>query len=191
MTATAQKGVAGGRIRKAREALGLTRDELADKLGMTTNNLYLIESGRSDVNLGKLERIANALGLSLGELLPAAGEPIPVVDVEQNIVDMIMLAASAAGEKVAVVVPDDAMSPVYRVRDTVIGTKRPATECHGLDCIVAVGQRLMVRRLYTMSDGLFVLQPYNPAYEIQSGIRAKWAAPIERVERRQRREGRP
>ena len=50
-----------GRIRQAREALGLRQQDVADQLGVSITNISNIETGRFGVNADKLAKIARIL----------------------------------------------------------------------------------------------------------------------------------
>lgn len=60
----------GLRIRELRERRKLSIQEFADKLEIEYNNVIRIEKGRTNFTIGTLVKIANALDLSLRELLP-------------------------------------------------------------------------------------------------------------------------
>lgn len=63
----------GANIRKYRELNGMSLDELGQKCGYTTDNarssMSKIERGKNDLPTGKLQLIADALGVSPGQLL--------------------------------------------------------------------------------------------------------------------------
>lgn len=48
---------------------GWSQEELADKLGLSVNGYAKIERGETDMNLSRLEQIAEALGVELTQLL--------------------------------------------------------------------------------------------------------------------------
>lgn len=58
------------RISVARSARAITQDLLAERLGIATRNLQRIESGRQNLTLGTIERIAAALEVAPESLLP-------------------------------------------------------------------------------------------------------------------------
>lgn len=60
----------GLRIRELREDRKFSIQEFADKLEIEYNNVIRIEKGRTNITIGTLVKIANALDLSLRELLP-------------------------------------------------------------------------------------------------------------------------
>lgn len=64
----------GQRIRKAREEAGLTQQELALLCGISTSALSLIETGKRDLRVSSLFRIAAGLRVSASALLAAADE---------------------------------------------------------------------------------------------------------------------
>jgi transcriptional regulator with XRE-family HTH domain len=57
--------VLGARIRELREARGLTREALAQKIGMSTVYVRKLEAGERTPSLDTLDRLARALGVTL------------------------------------------------------------------------------------------------------------------------------
>jgi transcriptional regulator with XRE-family HTH domain len=57
------------KIRRVRKAKGLTLEEVAEQLGMSTNGYGDIERGDTDVNLSRLEQIAQLFEMDLLELI--------------------------------------------------------------------------------------------------------------------------
>ncbi|MCB9800567.1 MAG: helix-turn-helix transcriptional regulator [Pseudomonadales bacterium] len=60
----------GKHLRQLREAKGWTQEELADKAGMHFTYIGQIERGLRNPSLINLERLARALGINAGKLLP-------------------------------------------------------------------------------------------------------------------------
>lgn len=60
----------GKHLRGLREAKGWTQEELADKAGMHFTYIGQIERGLRNPSLINLERLAHALGINAGKLLP-------------------------------------------------------------------------------------------------------------------------
>lgn len=56
-------------IARARKAAGLTQQELADRLGVIQQQVAKWESGKVDIKLQTLKRIANALGCDIDDLI--------------------------------------------------------------------------------------------------------------------------
>jgi len=73
-----QLAQAGARIRALRESRGLNLHELARLSGISAPALSLIETGKRDLRVSSLYRIAEALRVSAGDLLDGetrAAEP--------------------------------------------------------------------------------------------------------------------
>jgi len=56
------------KIRLVRQAKGLTQEEVAEKLNMSVNGYGDIERGETDVNLSRLQQLANLFEMSLPQL---------------------------------------------------------------------------------------------------------------------------
>jgi transcriptional regulator with XRE-family HTH domain len=68
----------GKRVRDAREARGITQEELARRAGVPLNRVGRIETGAvTDPHYSTLSRIAGGLDVSVGELLQ---EPVPLAE---------------------------------------------------------------------------------------------------------------
>src|ERR1022692_5076535 len=57
------------RVRQARKRADFTLEQLAQKIGVETTTLSRYERGLRAINLEMLERVAKALGVSIGSLL--------------------------------------------------------------------------------------------------------------------------
>ncbi|KOR32955.1 hypothetical protein TI05_03960 [Achromatium sp. WMS3] len=57
------------KIRSIRKAKGLTQEQVAEKLEMSTNGYGDLERGDTDIKLSKLEKIAEILEMQLPELV--------------------------------------------------------------------------------------------------------------------------
>lgn len=62
-------GALGGNLRKAREKLGLTQEQVAQRSGVHTTEVSRIEGGRRDPKVSTLERLAKAVEVKPGRLL--------------------------------------------------------------------------------------------------------------------------
>ena len=60
----------GDNIKKTREKAGLTQQQLADKLGITQSAIAKFENDKTNIKHVTLEKIANALNVSLTDLMP-------------------------------------------------------------------------------------------------------------------------
>lgn len=59
----------GGRIKRAREAAGLTQDRFAELIGMGTKNVSALERGMVGISLSSMQRICQVLSISSDSLL--------------------------------------------------------------------------------------------------------------------------
>lgn len=57
------------RILRAREARGLTQEELAKILGVTAGTVCAWETGRHGIRVGRLKAVARALEVEVSELV--------------------------------------------------------------------------------------------------------------------------
>ena len=57
------------KIKLVRQTKGFTQEDIAEKLGMSSNAYGDIERGDSDPKLSKLQKISDILGIGLSELL--------------------------------------------------------------------------------------------------------------------------
>ena len=70
------KSAIGARIRKRRELLGLSREELAEQLGVTAKFIGDIEYGEKGVSMKNLYRLKQILGVGADFLLEGAEDGI-------------------------------------------------------------------------------------------------------------------
>lgn len=57
----------GMRIRKAREAMGISQEELAERAGLHRNYVGSVERGEREIGITRLACMVGSLGLSLSE----------------------------------------------------------------------------------------------------------------------------
>jgi XRE family transcriptional regulator, regulator of sulfur utilization len=69
----------GAALRRARNARGLSLAQVADATGVSRSLLSLIETGRSDITIGRLSRLARLYDIRLAELVPEPRHPDPLV----------------------------------------------------------------------------------------------------------------
>jgi len=60
----------GKRIKRMRNKAGLTQEQLAEKVHVSTTHIGFVETGKRRVSLKTLQRVANALGLKVKDLIP-------------------------------------------------------------------------------------------------------------------------
>jgi transcriptional regulator with XRE-family HTH domain len=59
----------GESVKNYRELRKITREDMADRLGMTVSGYGKIERGETDVPLSRLEKISDVLGVSVSQIL--------------------------------------------------------------------------------------------------------------------------
>ncbi len=75
----AHNTVLGPALRAARKAHGLSLTEVAEATGISRSLLSLIETGRSDITIGRLSRLAQLYELRIADLVPEPRHPDPIV----------------------------------------------------------------------------------------------------------------
>ena len=58
----------GNRIRELRKKTGLSQENFASKIGMDRTYYASVESGKRNISLNNIKKIADGLGISLSEL---------------------------------------------------------------------------------------------------------------------------
>ena len=76
---TADEVALGEALRSARKARGLSLAQVAEATGISRSLLSLIETGRSDITIGRLSRLAQLYDIRLAELVPEPRHPDPIV----------------------------------------------------------------------------------------------------------------
>jgi transcriptional regulator with XRE-family HTH domain len=64
------------KLREAREKAGLKRAFVADKLGISPDHLNLLERGKSNLSLDKVETLATLYRTDIGEMTKIAIETV-------------------------------------------------------------------------------------------------------------------
>lgn len=120
-------------IRTAREGLGLSQDELADKVGVTRSAVSAWESGANGPGRKRLRKLADALGLTQVELLSGKlptpqkasgtlvaiqsdGDEIPILDIKSvapvlwtKTRQRVLLIEDQQGQKVGLLATDQSI----------------------------------------------------------------------------------
>jgi transcriptional regulator with XRE-family HTH domain len=63
----------GQKLRKVREKAGLSQERLAELAGLHRTYVSSVERGQRNISLENVERLADALGVSMAELMPNRG----------------------------------------------------------------------------------------------------------------------
>jgi transcriptional regulator with XRE-family HTH domain len=69
----------GPALREARKARGFSLTEVAEATAISRSLLSLIETGRSDITIGRLGRLAQLYEIRLADLVPEPRHPDPIV----------------------------------------------------------------------------------------------------------------
>ena len=86
----------GLRIRRLREALGLTQHELAINADVSPKHLGELERGRGNPSLKSLQGLARALGISVGEIFDMEQEEKSDAVLKAEIIKRLQTANSDA-----------------------------------------------------------------------------------------------
>ncbi len=60
----------GMKLRAARERVGVSQEKLAELSGLHRTYVSSVERGRCNISLQNIERLAQALGVTMAELMP-------------------------------------------------------------------------------------------------------------------------
>lgn len=165
----------GDIIKKKRVEIGLTQEELAEKLGLQKSAIAKYENGRvENIKRSVLKKMSELfdcspsylMGLTDPTRIPVYGRVnagIPAEAIE-NIIDWEDIPSNWDGEYAALKVKGDSMSPRIQEGDVLIC--QLTSDADSGDIVVALinGQDATVKKLIKKADGI-VLQPLNPAYE--------------------------
>ena len=177
-------------IRTRREALGMSQDELAKKVGYTSrSSITKIESGKVDIPRSKIEEFAKALGCTPSELLGwtepelvelweydvigriAAGygrEPIMEYTGEKTHIPADSLQGYKKDDVFVLSITGSSMHPLLLDKDKVIVRKTNSIESGDIG-VVMVGETATVKRIVYHKEGetepFMDLIPINPEYE--------------------------
>lgn len=76
---SSEEGAVGDALRRIRKARGLSLAQVAESTGISRSLLSLIETGRSDITIGRLSRLAQLYDIRLADLVPEPRHADPVV----------------------------------------------------------------------------------------------------------------
>ncbi|MFH7326432.1 helix-turn-helix domain-containing protein [Desulfurivibrio sp. C05AmB] len=96
----------GAAIRRRRKTLGLTQEKLAEKVGVSYQQVQRYENGTTTLNVENMQRIAHALGVPpasffMSEDLPVlAKNSVPVLSTEErNLLSLFKKIPTSADKK--------------------------------------------------------------------------------------------
>ena len=82
------KEILAKNLKKHRKRLGITQPELAERAGLSTNYVGMIEVARNFPTADVLERLATALGIKSNELFSVSDSPERAMEqLQQSILD--------------------------------------------------------------------------------------------------------
>lgn len=174
----------GKRIREKRESIGMTQEELAEKLGYKNkSSIAKIETGTNDIVQSKVIEFANVLGTTVAYLMGweensfsdkkgvkinvlgrvAAGIPIEAVE---DVIDTeeISQEMAATGEFFGLQIHGDSMEPRMCEGDVVIVRKQDDAESGDIVIAMVNGDDATCKRLRKYRDGIELISN-NPSYE--------------------------
>ena len=174
------KAVIGDKIKKRREELGLSQDELAKRMGYKSrSSINKIELNLSDVPQKKIIDFAKALDTTIGYLMddytskskgikiPVLGRVIAGIPIEaiEEIIDYEEISESLAksGEFFALQIKGDSMEPEMREGDIAIVRKQETAETGDIAIILVNGDDATVKKVRMLDDGIMLI-PFNPKY---------------------------
>lgn len=172
----------GKRIKEKREAIGMTQEELAAKLGYKNkSSIAKIETGTNDIVQSKVVEFARVLNTTVAYLMGwensrpkksiiinvygrvAAGIPLEMIE---DIIDTEEIPEEMAktGEFFGLQIHGDSMEPRMKEGDVVIVRKQDDAESG--DTVIATinGTDATCKRLKKYADGIALIAT-NPAYD--------------------------
>ncbi|MEL7124394.1 MAG: helix-turn-helix transcriptional regulator [Bacteroidota bacterium] len=84
----------GSKIKGIREAKGLSQKQVITAIGMGAAQYSRIETGKTEPSLGSLEKIAQALGITLAELFADKEQPTEVNSTDKTLMEKVKLMES-------------------------------------------------------------------------------------------------
>jgi repressor LexA len=193
----------GKRIREQRESIGMTQEELANKLGYKNKStIAKIETGANDIVQSKVVEFANALNTSIAYLMGwdnnvspipggrkekkkgvtikvlgrvAAGIPLEAIE---DIIDTeeISQEMAATGEFFGLRIAGDSMEPDIHKGDTVIVRQQNDAESGEIVIAMVNGCDATCKRLIKYAEGISLVSlnsKYNPMFYSNKDIEEK------------------
>lgn len=195
------------KIRKYREAAGLTQGELGAHLGLTLLAVHNLEAGKTKLTVDRLEQISNVLNIPIFDLLDSGNStgdglrPVQIVGYvgagaeiypfdemssPGDDIDSIDLPIAVSVDAVGVRVKGDSMVPRFDAGDVLIyGTPRSDTSSliamTGKPCVIQLSDGRMLVKILKASPapGRWNLASFNHK-EMKNQL-VEWAARIEAV----------
>jgi transcriptional regulator with XRE-family HTH domain len=93
----------GANLRAIRRSRNLSLNDVADATGISSSFLSLVETGGSDITIGRLTRLIEFFGISITDLVPAATRKDPDIVRES---ERIQLRSPVEGLEIFLLTPD-------------------------------------------------------------------------------------
>ncbi len=170
----------GDKIKKRREELGISQEELAKRMGYKSrSSINKIELNLSDVPQKKIIDFAKALDTTISYLMdehasknkgvniPILGRVIAGIPIEavEEIIDYEEIAESLAktGEFFALQIKGDSMEPEMREGDIAIVRKQETAETGDIAIVLVNGDDATVKKVRILDEGIMLI-PFNAKY---------------------------
>lgn len=175
----------GRRVKSARESIGLSQQDLADKVFTSKSMISSYENGLSDPRQSMIPLLSEALNVSIGwlmtgddstldyssyGLLPVTKRKIPVLGnvhcgtpkyAEQEYMDLVDTDINA---DFALIAKGDSMADVgIQDKDLVFVRRKPIVD-NGKIAVVLIDEEAAIKRVHKTGDTL-ILSPANQNYE--------------------------
>lgn len=112
----------GWKLRKLRQVRGLKLQDIAKGTGLSASFLSMVETGKSDITLAKLQRIVQFYGITIGSLLDGTSADRVITRANER----ELLDSPAEGVKTKLMVPD-----LNRRIEAVLMTFEPGADYEG------------------------------------------------------------
>jgi len=77
----------GGNLFRLRNKARLTREQLAEKIGVTPQQIHKYETGANKMNTDRLQQVAQALDVPVQSFFTEANESLPLAIAEKQLLD--------------------------------------------------------------------------------------------------------
>lgn len=186
----------GAKIEELRNRLGETQAEFGDRFGVEQVSVHRWETGKSPPARKYQSLIAELAGMTVAEFF-YTDEPLRIIPIMGEVgAEQVKTPKAKKGqsvqhvklsldgnEQVALRVRGDAMSPVYRDGDVLIGVKLTGADIAkalNRDCIVrtTAGEGYVKILIEGSRPGTYRLRSHSPKMLDLVDVTLEWAAPI-------------
>lgn len=165
-------------IKKLRQQMGLTQNELAKRVSVSPSTIAMYERGDREPNSDVVVRLTDVFGVEVNEIygkppkkikIPvlgyvAAGIPIEAVEEVLDYEELSPQMVRDGAEYFALKIKGHSMEPKISEGDVVIVRKQEDCDSGQIVIVCVNGDRATCKKLIKKANGI-LLQPLNPAYE--------------------------